>query len=133
MSYCFLTKPNLVSPLKITSHSLLPLTIPNAPLCSSINVLFLTLITWCYVFICLLCSCLFPASPYNNTISSMWARFLRFVPLISLRVDNGGWHLINIYLVNLMNKLHVNKTIRLKNKTKMKDFFIIQIIEAKYL
>lgn len=63
----------------------------------------------------------------------MWARFLRFVPLISLRVDNGGWHLINIYLVNLMNKLHVNKTIRLKNKTKMKDFFIIQIIEAKYL
>lgn len=31
-----------------------------------------------------------------------------------------------------MNQLHVNKT-RFKNKTKMKDFFTIQIIDAKYV
>lgn len=29
-----------------------------------------------------------------------------------------------------MNKLHVNKTIRFRNKTKMEDFFIVQSVDA---
>lgn len=48
--------------------------------------------------------CLFPASPHYNIISSIWAKFRLFCSLISLRADNGIWHLDDQYIFGEFNE-----------------------------
>lgn len=40
--------------------------------------------------------------------------------------------MVNNIFGEFNEKLHVNRTIRFRNKTKMEDFFIIQVPNGKY-
>lgn len=118
-------RPNLISPLKIAAHLLPSPLIPDPPLCNSVLVLYPSLITGYYTFICLLCSllisCLLPLKSNKLYTGRV---FCLFCSLISLRADNCGCHLDDQYIFGELNKLYIYKTIKFGIKQKWTIFLI---------